>query len=143
MAVIGFFSYTDFLSELKSTPLWGEAVRVQQYHESAVADRNLPLAWYTFYVEAAVHLTDVNQTLVCRFVTGKVNTMGDHNREKLVELDKRNRRGANMLREALRAEGFTVRPGLIAAAEESKTEADPEGLWTFEDLLGQEGGEDE
>lgn len=138
MAVIGFLRYSDFLAELKSVPLWGEPIRVQQYHKSVAVDKKLPIKWVTFYVEAAIYLFDSSHTLVCRFVTGKTNTIsygGPDQNDKLEKLDRRNRRAANILRQALEeSEGFTVRPGLIAAAAESQTEADPQGLWTADDL---------
>lgn len=134
MATIGFLSFSDFLEELKQTALWGQPVRVQEYHRSKINGEYLPLTHYTFCIEAAVENIADQNVLVCRFVTGRLSTLPQHGQVKLERIERRNRIAARILRQRLQAEGFPVGKGLIAAAAQSETEADPGGLWSEEDF---------
>lgn len=131
--VIGFLAFSDFLEELKSQPLWGEPVRVQDYYESTHVKSLAPLEWLTFFVEIAIHTN--NAILVCRFLTSRIQVFARDEQEKVKRYTRRNKRAAQIVRSRLEREGFKIRPGLVAGAADSKTEASPDGLWsTWQEL---------
>lgn len=131
MATIGFLNIHDFIEELERHILGAAPIRVQHYHR-AVGDKNLPITYYTFMVVASAEVD--GNTLVCRFVIGKISVMANIDQEKLTRLDRRTRQAAQILRRRLAEAGFRVGAGLISAADESQTQADPRGLWTYEEL---------
>lgn len=136
MATVGFLTFTDFLEEIKNSSFWAQPVRVQQYHKSTNDERMPSVKYFTFIVEAAVQVID--EVLVCRFITGRTNAIPGSDEGRLKKLDERNRRAAAILVHRLKEEGFLVSRGLIAAAAGSQTEADPDGLWTIENLIAGE-----
>lgn len=134
MAVIGFLSYADFLAELRSRPLWGKPIRVQPGC-LAVADSEYGpnIRHYTFFVEAAIEVQnpdDQSDILVCRFIIAQTTAISGTDNDKLFEFSERGRWAAKILIQALQEASFIVRPGVITAAAESKTEADPGDLWS-------------
>lgn len=131
MPTVGFFNLTDFLEELEHHVLGPVPVRVQGYHTST-RDKALPLIHLTFITIAAIHID--GETLVCRFITGKISAMDDVDHPKVEKLNRRNQRAITILRERIEAAGYKVRAGIISTADESQTQADPQGLWTRQEL---------
>ncbi len=131
MAVIGFFSYSDFLDEIKQTALFGQPVRVQAYYKLK-GDKTGLLQKYTFITEVAVQVTglsDTSDVLVCRFITGETSVMNaDNDQSWLGRLDQRNRRVAGLVRQRLQAAGYHTRTGVFANAKHSEIESDPGDL---------------
>lgn len=139
MAVIGFLKFSDFLAELAATSLWGEPVRVQDYHRSR-PHKQLPINYIIYVVEAAIEverpLGGGTHTLVCRFIVGRADYMSNApgNDERHDRLVRRTVRAADLLRERLVLEGYKARPGLIISLDEINVETDPGDLWSKEAL---------
>lgn len=130
--VIGFLTYTDFLEEIRKR-VSIETIRVQGYFSSNPdSSYSGVIQHYTFTVESAVSICTPDgkqkEVLLCRFITAKTTATGDHDREKIKTLNERNRAAAAILEADLKNFGFNVGHGIIAAVEESKTEADPGAL---------------
>ncbi len=136
MGTIGFFNLTDFCNDIAEFGLPVYPVRVQQYH-LAHHSRTLPLVEYIFYLEAAYQNASRGEVLVCRFRVGSASVMGNHpqEREKISKLEERSQALYELLLNRLRQElagriELKIRPGIIAVADECKTEADLSSLET-------------
>ena len=137
--VIGFLTYQDFRDELEERAAHDRPVRIQDYYQSA---RNQLLITYTWYVVAACDLGD--EVLVCRF---KLGAAPYFEKDSMNDLQKRAKGLAAFLREDLRSgigDWLQIRSGVIAASEESKTEAARlEAALIEAELADQEEGEGE
>jgi hypothetical protein len=134
MSIIGFLTYQDFLIELKETSAAQsqQVVRVQDY---SIAEYSSPqpdigrVVRIKFYV--LIGLDTGQDVLVCRMCTG---SEFKYNRENVNRLERRNTRAAWFVKKSLQGLGFETRPGIIAASQETKTEAKPGNLWNTRDL---------
>jgi hypothetical protein len=127
VAVIGFLSYEDFVAELEAIRPDGFAgiVRVQDCYRKKV-EAGLP--GVEFLIElAATHEGDV---AVCRFKMGSGWDV-EHEREAREQDQANVERAVQLVTADLHGRGFTVRPGVIAAAAQSETVA-TSSLWTWE-----------
>jgi len=125
MATIGFVTYEDFRNEVLDAGV--TTVRMQDYVKRRRNNAGVNEA--EIYVElAAVNGTD---TYVCRFpFGGGWDVPVDAERAKVDRAQENAERAMEILRGDLERLGVRVRPGLIAAAQESQVVTT--GPWTWE-----------
>ncbi|MCB0207689.1 MAG: hypothetical protein KDJ52_00075 [Anaerolineae bacterium] len=123
MAIVGFTNYQAFYEELRDHGQWDWPVRVAHYHK-IIPSSNTPITLYKFFVVAACE-TD-RDTLVCRFQIGQTQIWGDDDQGRLVELDELSLKVKEGLIRSLQTLEWTqIRAGIIAAADQSETDAGP------------------
>ncbi len=117
MIVIGHLRWEDFVEEARR--LHPGTVRVRTYHRSYLADKRFGLYRESFVLEVAFAVDA--EVHVARFQLGEAWEHDlKHNAARREEMVERMERAGEIARQALEAQGFTVRPGIIARAEEAK-----------------------
>lgn len=115
MATIGFLRFDDFLAEVT-----GHDEAVVRVEAGCRTRANEMVAQHQYYIECASAVA--GDVVVFRFQTSQHRDYLDlSNKPKLRIMQANAETAALTVRQVLARDGFDVRPGLIAAAEESKT----------------------
>jgi hypothetical protein len=136
VTIISFLSYEDFVNELaefEDIPIWHDNPVVRVQHSRRTINVTGPMEMLEAEVLAAAQCN--GETLVARFIIGHAWQYDD---AKLGRLGDMADKAVKLLVADLTQRGYTVRPGIIAGTEDTRIRTTANGLWTVEQLNGDE-----
>lgn len=111
MTVIGLLTYHDFLAQLERDGQT-KPIRLQAHRRDSESGPPQRAAQHTFFVELATETLD-EDIIICRFITAQITSTTIIPPAKLKRFQALNERAADLLKQDLVANGFSVDPGLV------------------------------